>query len=147
MKTAKILWLHPQPPTNFCGSFFAVSFAVFCATNFCGFLSLRRLGTSPLDPRSFPPPLPNPGYATASVLFRRKNYAKMSVFLVINLKIRGAWGLCPHTPLASAAGGFAPLNPRLSPLTLPNPGCATGYTYEVLPFPEILGWLRHWFHQ
>ena len=57
--------------------------------------------------------------------FSTKNYAKMSIFLV---KIRSGWGLCPQTP------GCGP--------SLPNPGCATGQAYEVLP-SEILGWLRH----
>ena len=44
--------------------------------------------------------------------FSTKNYAKMSVFYVKTLKIRGGWGLCP---------------------CLLNPGCAIGQAYEVLP--------------
>ena len=54
----------------------------------------------------------------------------MSAFV----KTRGGWGLCFHTPKPPAAGGFVPL---------PNSGCATGQANEVLPPPEILGWLRH----
>ena len=63
------------------------------------------------DPRSsvVPPPLPNPGCATACVLFRQNCYAKMSVFLEMNLNIRGGWGLCPQTPLTSGGWGLRPL--------------------------------------
>ena len=36
-------------------------------------------------------------------LFCKKNYAKMSIFLV---KIRGGWGLCPQTHIASGGWGL-----------------------------------------
>ena len=59
-----------------------------------------------------------------------------------------AGGSAPRPPQPPAAGGFAATPPVGAPL-LPNPGCATGKAYEVLPPPpppppEILGWLRHW---
>ena len=56
--------------------------------------------------------------------FSTKNYAKMSVDF-------------------KTVGSFAP-EPRLRPLPLSNPGCATGQAYEVLPPKKTLGWLRHW---
>ena len=58
--------------------------------------------------------------------FDRKKHAEISVFLVKILKIRGGRGQSPQTP-------------GCAPPPLPNPGCATGPAYEVLPPLEILG--------
>ena len=55
--------------------------------------------------------------------FSTKNSAKLSVFLVKTLKIRGSCELCLQTP------GCGP--------PLPNSGCATGQAYEVLSPPKF----------
>ena len=57
-------------------------------------------------------------------LFDKKT-TKMSIFLAKTLKIRGGWGLCPQTPLASAGWGLRPH----------TPGWGN-------PFAE--SWVRHW---
>ena len=94
-------------------------------------------GDFALRPPVVSPPLPNPGCATACVLFRQKNCAKMSVFLAINPKIRGAWGLCLQTPLA----------PGGPPVVLPHfaKSWMRHWTHlrSFAPPPDILGWLRY----
>ena len=67
----------------------------------------------------------------------------MSIFLVKTLNIRGSWGLCPQTPLASGGWGLRPHTSGWG-TSLPNPGCVTGKAYKVLLPSEILGWPRHW---
>ena len=47
----------------------------------------------------------------------------MTIFLAKTLKIRGGWG--------------SVLTPPVEAPPLPNPGCATGKPYEVLPFPKF----------
>ena len=105
-------------------------------------LSLRRLGTSSLDP-GWSPSFAKPWVRQCACPFSTKNYPKISVFLVINLKIRGAWGQSPQTPLAFGSWMLRPLNPPVVPLSLCRILDAPLDTPMKFCPPEILGWLRH----